>query len=150
MIIEQQSGLSFTEYVETHVFDRAGMRDSGYFALDSLPVNTANGYIDYEDGSWKTNIYAIPVKGGGFVTAPDMIRFWDALLHHELLNETLTNYILTPHVQVKDGTAYGYGMWMEIQGEAVTKYETETNLVVVSNESKGAYTSMKAFEAYVT
>ena len=39
------------------------MTESGYFSLDSLPPNTALGYIDNPDGTWKTNIYSLPVKG---------------------------------------------------------------------------------------
>jgi len=84
LIIEQQSGTSFAEYVEEHVFRRCGMEDSGYFEADRLPRNTATGYVDHEDGSWTSNVFSIPVKGGAdggaYTTGQDMLRFWNALL----------------------------------------------------------------------
>lgn len=117
LIVEKVSGLVFTDYVQTRIFKKAGMTDSGYFALDSLPGKTALGYIDHEDGTWKTNIYSLPVQGGSdggaFVTAKDMVKLWDALSNHRLLNESLTNQLLTPYVQSEDGDYYGYGVWIE-------------------------------------
>lgn len=64
LIVEQASGLTFTDYIERFVFKPADMSDSGYFSLDALPTNTAFGYIDSADGTWRTNHYSIPVKGG--------------------------------------------------------------------------------------
>ena len=61
LIVEKVSGLVFTDYVQTQIFQKAGMMDSGYFALDALPAKTALGYIECEDGTWKTNIYSLPV-----------------------------------------------------------------------------------------
>ena len=45
LIIEEQTGLKFTEYIETNIFNSIGMNDSGYFSLDKLPRHTALGYI---------------------------------------------------------------------------------------------------------
>ncbi|MET0786577.1 MAG: serine hydrolase domain-containing protein, partial [Paenisporosarcina sp.] len=64
LIVQQQIGLPFTDYIEKNLFKPSGMNDSGYFSLDRLPKNTASGYIDNEDGTWKTNVYSIPIKGG--------------------------------------------------------------------------------------
>ncbi|NBD35632.1 MAG: serine hydrolase [Chloroflexi bacterium] len=121
LIVEQQSGMPFPEYVEQHIFAPAGMDDSGYFALDQLPPRTASGYILDDGGQWRTNIYSIPViggpDGGAFTTAPDMAKFWDALLGHQLLSEELTAAMLTPHISTgEDDEAldryYGYGIWI--------------------------------------
>jgi CubicO group peptidase (beta-lactamase class C family) len=121
LIVEQQSGMPFTEYVTQHIFAPAGMDDSGYFALDQLPPRTASGYILEDDGQWRTNIYSIPViggpDGGAFTTAPDMAKFWDALLGHRLLSAELTATMLTPHIATGDDDEtperyYGYGIWI--------------------------------------
>jgi CubicO group peptidase (beta-lactamase class C family) len=119
LIVEQQAQMDFTTYVQQHIFDAAGMSDSGYFALDQLPARTANAYIRQDDGSWKTNIYAVPIiggpDGGAFTTAPDMSRFWKALVNHQLLTEATTRQMLTAHVAATsegDNIAYGYGVWM--------------------------------------
>lgn len=120
LIVEQHSGMSFPRYVETELFARCGMADSGYFFLDRLPERTASAYIwDEDSGSWRSNIYAVPIvggpDGGAFVTAPDMARFWDHLHAHQLLDESTTSTLLRERVAVpgdRPNTSYGYGVWI--------------------------------------
>ncbi|BAB05986.1 serine hydrolase [Halalkalibacterium halodurans] len=168
LVVESVSGVTFQEYVEANVFQRAGMHESGYFAFDTLPAKTALGYIDLEDGSWKTNLYSLPViggsDGGAYVTAEDMMKLWLALMRHELLNETYTQKLLTPHVHCEDDDYYGYGVWIKQQDGAISKYHvmgydpgvcfhsafypTSNGIVVVcANQSSGAYDVMAAIEA---
>lgn len=67
LIIEEQTGLKFTEYIE-NIFNPIGMNHSGYFSLDRLPRQTALGYIKDEiSQTWRTNAYSIPIKGGSMV-----------------------------------------------------------------------------------
>ncbi|MCL6661582.1 serine hydrolase domain-containing protein [Paenibacillus amylolyticus] len=167
LIVEQHSGRSFTDYVEEHIFKSCGMKDSGYFVTDQLPRNTALGYIDHEDGSWNTNMFSIPVKGGSdggaYVTAPDMIRFWDALLGHQLLNEETTQQLLTPHAHQEDEEYYGQGIWIDRKGEEIFKFHVmgfdpgvsfmssvypdyDLQLVVISNLESGPYPITIAIE----
>jgi CubicO group peptidase (beta-lactamase class C family) len=129
MIVEQHTGMRFGEYVEQHVFARAGMTDSGYFALDRLPGRTAYGYIEDDAGAWHTNIYSIPVigqgDGGPFVTAPDMAKFWSALFAHRLLSPAMTEGYLHPHIAAESETPnwhYGYGIFMVKEDDTVTQY----------------------------
>ncbi|SHG84289.1 serine hydrolase domain-containing protein [Ornithinibacillus halophilus] len=116
LVVEKLAGVTFTEYVINNVFEKAGMNDSGYFALDALPANTAHGYIENSDGTWRTNIYSLPVQGGSdggaFVTTEDMLKFWDALLKNKLLSEEMTKLLLTPHVHEDGNEFYGYGVWI--------------------------------------
>ncbi|WP_144512535.1 serine hydrolase [Bacillus sp. FJAT-22090] len=167
LIVEKVSGSIFTDYVQKHIFDKAGMKESGYFALDSLPGKTAIGYIDYGDGSWKTNMYSLPVKGGSdggaFVTAKDMGRFWQALMTNELLSDTLTKELLTPHIHEEGDDFYGYGVWIKKKDDIIFKYhlmgydpgvsfhssycpKIDAQLVVCANVSKGAYAMMNKIE----
>lgn len=169
LIIEQASRLTFSDYIERFVFKPADMTDSGYFSLDALPAHTALGYIDHADGSWRTNHYSIPIKGGAdggaFVTAQDMAKLWNALLAHRLLDEEMTSRLLTPHVKVNDkGVHYGYGLWIQLDtNRHVFKYHvmgydpgvsfhsayypaTDIVSVVCSNESDGAFDLMKVIE----
>ncbi len=115
--MEKASGLEFTDYVQKHIFTKANMTESGYFSFDSLPPNTAYGYIDHLDGSWKTNIYSLPVKGGAdggaFVTVNDMAKLWDSLLNHHLLSKSLTNMLLSTQTKVNKTGYYGYGLWIK-------------------------------------
>lgn len=125
LIIERVAGMGFADYVEKHIFGRSGMADSGYFRMDQLPERTALGYIDGEQ-NWRSNIFSVPVKGGpdggAFTTVHDLARFWDALLHHELLSEAYTKLMLTPHAKVNENTQYGYGVWIRMVDNGIFKY----------------------------
>ncbi|WP_156484872.1 serine hydrolase domain-containing protein [Bhargavaea cecembensis] len=170
LIVEQASGIRFTDYVEEHIFRPAGMTDSGYWPLDRLPKNTATGYIDEEDGTWRTNVYSLPVQGGSdggaFTTVPDMHKFWDALLRRHLLGEELTALMLTRQAADEDGDGYGYGVWVDMaDGHAerihVMGYDPGVSFhsaiypssgavfTAASNKSKGAYPMMEAFEEHL-
>ncbi|MGF7045567.1 CubicO group peptidase (beta-lactamase class C family) [Paenibacillus sp. DS2015] len=160
LIIEQITGQSFSEYTENHIFKPLEMEHSGYFSLDHLPSNTAIGYLDGEDGSWRTNAYSIPVKGGAdggaYVTAPDMMKLWEGLFAYQLISPELTKVLLTPHIQEDDSEYYGYGVWITKEGDDIYKYHvmgydpginfnssvypaTGRSLVITSNIGGGAY-----------
>lgn len=168
LIVEQTSQLPFAEYIQEHIFKKSKMFRSGYFDFDSLPSNTALGYIDFPNGTWKTNIYSLPAKGGpdggAFVTAGDMANLWDALMHHQLLSAEYTRTLLAPYVRTNDRDGwYGYGIWIEKREEEIWKYhvmgydpgvsfhsafypESSVKAVVCSNKSDGAYGVSKAIE----
>ncbi len=122
LIVEQISNMPFHEYIEANIFKPSAMTDTGYFALDRLPERVALGYIDFEDGSWKSNVYSVPVVGGPdggcFTTATDMFKFWDALLNFRLLKEGITKEMLRPHMQADEYTHYGYGVWIIKRGDS--------------------------------
>lgn len=167
LIVEQISGLVFSDYVQEFIFQKAGMIDSGYFEMDELPERVALGYIQKPNGEWKTNIYSLPVKsasdGGAYVTAKDMITFWDTLMNYQILSKEMTQILLTPRAKVIDDIYYGYGGYMEINGSGVEKYilmgydpgvnfrsvyypKTCLSIVVCSNKSDGAYEMLKVIE----
>jgi len=167
LIIEQQTGMAFQHYIQENIFQPAGMNNSGYFSLDRLPKTTALGYIDEKDGSSRTNTYAIPIiggpDGGAYVTAPDMIKLWEALVGFRLLNECHTGRLLTPHVDVKEGVQYGYGLWLNARNTRIVKYhvmgydpgvsfhsayypESGSKVAILSNRSDGAFEVMKEIE----
>lgn len=172
LIIEQTSKVKFADYITEKVFKKAGMTDSGYFEFDALPPKTAFGYIDFPDGTWKTNIYSLPVKGGSdggaYVTVNDMAKLWDALINHQLLSEEYTRQLLSPHINTNDDNEqfYGYGVWINKNNDEITKYhimgydpgvsfhsafypKSSIKTVVCSNQSEGAYDILKAIEAKI-
>lgn len=170
LIVEHVTKCSFTEFVEEHIFRKVGMKNSGYFEMDRLPEQTALGYIEDSDGTWKTNIYSVPAKGGpdggAFVSVEDMVRFWQVLSNHQLLSLEMTQQLLMPRevVDEEENIYYGYCGYMELDdSKNVVKYiqmgydpgvnfravhypETKTTIVVCSNESGGAYELLKEIE----
>lgn len=169
LIVEAVTKRPFTEYVQEYIFAKAGMSRSGYYEMDALPSNTAIGYIDSPEGTWKTNIYSLPAKGGSdggaFVSAIDMVKFWEALMNHALLGPSVTQQMLTAHTMVDDEVNYyGYGVWIAKNTEdQVLKYHVmgydpgvnfrsgyyphkSITVVICSNQSSGAYDVMRCIE----
>ncbi|MGI2328763.1 serine hydrolase domain-containing protein [Planococcus sp. YIM B11945] len=165
LVIEKLTGMAFINAVEERIFTRADMNESGYFSLDRLPAQTAYGYIE-EDGAWRTNQYAIPIQGGAdggaFVTANDMLLFWERLMDYTLLSEEMTRSLLTAHVAL-ESEGYGYGVWIQTENESVVKYhlmgydpgvsfhsafypKDGSILTILSNKSTGASEAMKLIE----
>lgn len=119
LLVETQSGMPYSQYVEENVFARADMTDSGFFESDHLPARTALGYLaDKGDGIWRTNVFLLPIRGGGdggaYVTAPDMSRFWDALHSDQLMSVAMRERMLSIQATNADDPTdhYGYGVWI--------------------------------------
>jgi CubicO group peptidase (beta-lactamase class C family) len=119
LILEQAAGEPFIQYVEREIFRRAGMMESGYFSADQLPRDTALSYIDEEDGSYRTNIFSVPIvggsDGGAYISAADMTRFWRALRQGELLSEQSNHALFRAHVRTSEADEhghYGHGVWL--------------------------------------
>lgn len=168
LIIEEQTRLSFTEYVEKNIFQRCKMADTGYFYLDRLPPNTAIGYIyDKPQNEWRSNIYSIPARGGAdggtFITAPDMVKLWESLLKYKLLNRENTKRLLTSQIQLSENEYYGYGLWISKLFNSVFNYYVKGHapgvsfrsavypalglkLVVTANQKEGPETVTKEIE----
>ena len=123
VVIEKVSGEDYFDYIKHHIYQPVGMLRSGSFKRDSVVTDLATGYT-WPDGSnplhlkprimnWQT----LPVQGssagGGYATASDLLRFSIAVKNHTLLNATLTDSLLTGHVQLGDregmNSVYGYG-----------------------------------------
>lgn len=131
-LVEQVTGMPFTQYVENHIFAACGMTDSGYLAMDQLPERCAQGYIDdRSNGTWRTNIYSVPIvggpDGGAYTTAYDMEKFWGSLFANRLLEPQTTAKMLTPHLETEEhpDLCYGYGVWLRRNGQDGESYYVE-------------------------
>ncbi len=165
LVIENITGKEFCDAVEERIFVPAQMRNSGYFRLDRLPGQTAFGYIE-EKGEWRTNQYAIPVRGGAdggaYVTAGDMANFWNCLMDGTLLQKELLTKMLQVQV-VRENSDYGYGVWIQTGAMGVRTYyvmgsdpgascysafyPAKANLLtVLSNQSDGVWDLVKTIE----
>jgi len=139
LMIEKSAGVSYRSYVRENIFDRAGMTRSGFFRMDRVHEDVAEGCDPIRDErgavvGWKRNVYSFPPIGspdsGALVTAGDLDRFLRAVKAGELLSPELTEAFLTPqvHYRDKDGWTmmYGHGLWFRVEPEGeVICYQKE-------------------------
>ncbi|MBV8363799.1 MAG: beta-lactamase family protein [Candidatus Eremiobacteraeota bacterium] len=116
LVIAHLSGETYYDYVQRHIFDVAGMRDTGNWAADEDIPNRAVGYttMGVDNGQRKSNIFFLQrggSAGGGYSTVRDLLRFAQALEGQKLLNSYYTKLDLTGQVATgRPGVKYGFGM----------------------------------------
>ena len=126
-VLEEVTDRPFIDVVGERVFGPAGMASSGYFRSDEARPDVAVGYLPRHGpgAPWRTNVFSVPVVGGGdggaHVTARDVDRFLRAVASGDLLGPDLTARMLTPHVPVVDGFTMGYGVLIRPDGGGFTK-----------------------------
>jgi CubicO group peptidase (beta-lactamase class C family) len=115
MLIEKLTGIRYRDFIHEHVLKTARMHNSGFYAFNDLPENTANGYL--EDRR-TTNIYHLPLRGGGdggmFTTTDDLRSFWDSFFSHRILSAELTETYLDTHCTFNDTNGYGCGIYKRL------------------------------------
>jgi CubicO group peptidase (beta-lactamase class C family) len=121
VIIEQITG-DFHRFIEDNILRKAHMDDSGFFRMDDLPINTAIGYIDASKESLRTNLFSLPIIGGGdggmFISVTDVHRFWQAFMNGEIISQSSVEAMITPYAKGNQWH-YGYGLWLKPSGEAM-------------------------------
>jgi CubicO group peptidase (beta-lactamase class C family) len=139
LMIEKASGMPYRDYVRAHIFEKAGLLDSDFLAMDRVHERVAEGCDPIRDEAgqvlgWKKNIYSYPPIGspdsGAYVTAGDLDRFMRAVQGGELLSQGLTKELLSPHVtyRQRDGWVmkYGYCLWFYVdQDGEIVCYQKE-------------------------
>lgn len=106
LAIEQITGRNYRDYVACNVFKKAGMNRSGFFSMDEINGNVAEGYKSIKDRNgkitgYRKNIYSYPPTGtpdgGAYTTAGDLNKFLRALKSNILFNKTFTEMMMRPH-----------------------------------------------------
>ena len=132
-IVERVSGEPFTEYVQKHIFDPAGMDRTVYFDRDrqDLIPSMAHGYA-YSDSTakeWREydfgeeTFFATRPDGGIYTSVREFVKWEKALRENTLLGPELTGEAMKPHTLVsgspwsdyqnRPNTWYGYGWFLE-------------------------------------
>jgi D-alanyl-D-alanine carboxypeptidase len=99
LIVEAASGQSYYDYVREKIFTPAGMADTDSFAIDAEVPNRATGYTreGQPDSPARSNRELLPARGssagGGYSTAPDLLRFAEALCADRLLSPAYTDWV---------------------------------------------------------
>jgi len=65
LAVEAVSGCSYQQFVRDTIITPCNLKHTGFYRMDSLPTNTAFGYInDKKSNAWRTNIFNMPILGG--------------------------------------------------------------------------------------
>lgn len=87
-LVETLSGQDYFTYVREHILEPAGMGDTDWYPVDDPVSDRAEGYTresaDVSGAKGRgSNIYFLPARGssagGGYSTAPDLLKFARAL-----------------------------------------------------------------------
>lgn len=113
LVVEKVSGQNYYDYVNTHLYDVAGMKDSGSEPEDKAVPNRSVGYMKPPGSKdWQPNNDTLPYRGtsagGGYSTVRDLLKFADALEQHKLLDAHYTELLTTGKVDEGFGK-YAYG-----------------------------------------
>jgi CubicO group peptidase (beta-lactamase class C family) len=162
VVIEELTGMKYQDVVEQTILQPIGMQQSGYFAMNQLPEQTALGYIEGDQG-WRTNIYNLPIvgasDGGMFTTVRDLATLWTAFWRDEIVPHALVETYATPYVHVPtegEHTYYGHGLWINedargartvyiLGGDAGVSFKSSVDranglqITVISNTTHGAW-----------
>lgn len=167
VVIEIITG-DFHQWIKDKIIEPLHLNNTGFYRFDQLPTNTAMGYIETKE-SWKTNIYNLPIIGGGdggiYTNTDDLFKLWDGLYSNKILPASLTEILLTPHTKTNDDGYYGLGVWLDkekgkikstiVGSDAGVSFYSSHNeskgltFNVLSNTSEGTWNILKHIRAYL-
>ena len=131
-IIEKVSGENFFNYIQKHIFDPAGMVNTGYYEGDRDTPNMAMGYTNFEDLGEDNYQFHLGERrnvslyngarggptGGASSTLDDLLRFQLALRDNKLISakslELLTSTKILARKYDANQTYWGYGFELEL------------------------------------
>lgn len=124
-VVEKVSGKNYFEYIRENIYQPAGMTDSDSYELTETVANLAVGYGRFEDDPMgidarRSNIAFLPWKGspagGGYASAPDLLKFVQALRKNKLIGAKMKETLLETKTQMRGSYrpgGYGYGFITE-------------------------------------
>jgi CubicO group peptidase (beta-lactamase class C family) len=110
LIIEEVSDQSYGDYVEEHLFSRAGMDNSYYCSNSRIVKDRAHGYDMSPEGMVRAAYlnHKWPYAAGSLCsTAEDLLKWNEALHGGKVLSDAMYQSLITPEV-LNDGTELRY------------------------------------------
>ena len=123
-IIEHITGITYEEYIQQHIFDPIGMKNSYYANDRKIIKNRAYGYHKKKDGYVNKTVinFSIPFSSGALMSSlEDMLKWQNALHKNLLLSKEHTTKAFTQK-PLKNGEliSYGYGWHVKKTREVTT------------------------------
>jgi CubicO group peptidase (beta-lactamase class C family) len=157
LIAERASGVPFHDLVRLRVCEPAGMEDTAFLRSDELPGRAALGYLTI-DGTWRTNVFHLPVRGNGdggiYSTAADISSLWRAFFAGEIVSPNWVSEMVRARSDVpSESRRYGLGFWLHVTTDTAmlvgsdagvsfrTVHDPRSSVThtVISNTSRGAW-----------
>ena len=118
-VIERVSGMSYDDYLATHILAPAGMTATGAAPENVVVPNRSVGYM-MQGGTLVSNAPTLPYRGtpagGWYSTVGDFARFAVALREHRLLDAQHTALLLGGKVTMGQSVVrYAYGFIDRVQ-----------------------------------
>ena len=131
-VIEQVSGQSYEQYLDEHVFRRAGMANTVIAKADVPVENRALGYTvgGRTDGRAPTQVDQEQVprsSDDGLIvwsTGEDLFRWYRALINGELVGSELVERMFTPALKLSGNSGHvGYGWTIQRTAFGYTTFQ---------------------------
>jgi CubicO group peptidase (beta-lactamase class C family) len=116
-IVESVSGETFASFIQKHVLDPAGLRNTGVYDPEEIVAKRARHYwpertprgIVFRNESWR-NYRLLQGHGSLYSTVDDVARFLGALRGDTLLSPAWRTRMMTPQ---REGSGSGYGLRLD-------------------------------------
>lgn len=113
-IIEEVSGMSYAEFVDSRIFQPLGMKHSFYGSKSRLIPNRAYGYQPTREGGYQNAAYlsmTLPYAGGSLMSNVDDLLIWQQAIHQNTLIQEESKQLAFTNGTLNDGSPinYGYG-----------------------------------------
>ncbi|HEY1200263.1 MAG TPA: serine hydrolase domain-containing protein [Niastella sp.] len=116
-LIELISGETYQDFIQKHIFDKAGMTQSCYASDRQVIKNRAYGYHKKEYGYVNKTVisFTVPFSSGALMsTIGDMLKWQNALNQNLLLNTEETKKAFSKY-QLNSGEPFTYGYGWHIK-----------------------------------
>ncbi len=131
-IVELVSGQTYQEFTTQHLFEPAGMKDTGFYGDEVPAERIAVGYGELKSSQpnspphWGKTSWLVMGSGGQVSTLPDMLRWESAVKAGKLLSPESTRLFLDHHNGLAtDGSMYGF--------EFMHSYDPDSLFLLLSN-----------------
>lgn len=140
MIIEKVTQTDYETYLQENLFQKAGMKHTGYLFPKWDTTQIAHGYKCGEDWGthlikWKADSNQISwhLKGnGGILSNPsDLYKWYIALKENKIISKKSFEQLTFPHVNESGDSFYAYG-WTIMNSDRNTK-------IIAHNGSNGVF-----------
>lgn len=118
VIIEKVSGLTFEEYMQKNIWDKAEMKDTGVDKFGVQLENESKLYHRKRGGKAKPkegpeNNLSNRIPGGGlYTTIEDILKFGKAVLNDVFVSRKTLDLMRQHHSLEKERNAYGFGWFL--------------------------------------